>query len=209
MMVGMQADKVLIPAVLVLSLCVLVPPACEEEADLPAVEVPVEEQPAPAASERKLTGPMEGIYKFTDEYGVIHFVDSIEKVPKKYRKRARNPTGGAVSIIPSSSIDELLDKQGIDHRKYRRKGRKGKGSQAKSHGEVYLYTTSWCPACKRAKAFLRREGVKFTEKDVENNRANLEEMLKKSGGARGVPVIDVNGTIMRGFSARALKQALK
>lgn len=34
-------------------------------------------------------------------------------------------------------------------------------------------------------------------------------MLRKSGGYTGIPVIDINGTILRGFSRRAVEKALK
>jgi hypothetical protein len=34
-------------------------------------------------------------------------------------------------------------------------------------------------------------------------------MLLKSGGYTGIPVIDVNGTIIRGFDPAAVERALK
>jgi len=33
-------------------------------------------------------------------------------------------------------------------------------------------------------------------------------MLRKSGGARGVPVIDIHGKVLRGFSQKAVERAL-
>lgn len=151
---------------------------------------------------------MEGVYKYTDEQGVVHYTDSIAKVPARHRKRARHPTGGHVTIVPSTSIDDLLDRHGLDASRYRRRGKKGK-AQVRKHGRVILYTTSWCPACKRARAYLHARDVDFVEKDVERDRAALEEMLRKSGGARGVPVIDVRGTILRGFARGAIERALR
>jgi glutaredoxin len=43
------------------------------------------------------------------------------------------------------------------------------------------------------------------EKDLQGRR----EMLQKSGGYTGIPVIDINGTILRGFSPRAVERVLK
>ncbi len=60
-----------------------------------------------SASERTLSGPMAGVYKFTDDRGVIHYVDHIDKVPPRYRKRAHHPTGGAVTVVPATPIDDL------------------------------------------------------------------------------------------------------
>ena len=84
-------------------------------------------------SDRMLSGPMTGVYKYTDNQGVIHYVDNINKVPKKYRKRARHPTGGAVSIVPSSSIDEVLLKHGITAEQFRRYTKKPPGKKLSSH----------------------------------------------------------------------------
>jgi glutaredoxin len=159
----------------------------------------------PPASKRMLSGPMKGIYKFTDQHGVVHFVDSIEKVPRRYRKRATHPTGGAVTIIPSSPVDDLVRKHGLDKKKYRPSKARARGKRS---GRIVLYTTSWCPACKHARSYLKSRGVGFTEKDVESSRSNLEEMLRKSGGARGVPVIDVHGTVIRGYNRGAIDRAL-
>ena len=163
-----------------------------------------------SASEVNLSGPMTGVYKYTDNKGVVHYVDDINKVPPKYREKATHPTGGAVSIVPSSSIDEVLLKHGITEKQFRRYLRKepGKKSGGGSHGDVIIYTTSWCPACTRARKYLSGKGVSFTEKDVERSKGDLQEMLKKSGGARGVPVIDIHGKILRGFNSRAIDKAL-
>jgi glutaredoxin-like YruB-family protein len=167
------------------------------------------EEELPSVSEKMLSGPMLGVYKYTDNRGVIHYVDSIRKVPRKYRKKAHHPTGGAVTILPSSSIDDLVEKHGLDPKSFQSGSKKSGSKKGQQHGKVVLYTTQWCPACKRARAYLRQRGVAFVERDVERNRSNLEEMLRKSGGARGVPVIDVRGTVMRGFNSHALDQALK
>lgn len=149
-------------------------------------------------------GPMQGIYKFTDNKGVIHYVDSIHKVPKRYRKRAINPTGGSYTIVPATPVDELLEKQGIDAKDYEKKG----PSKSTKHGQVILYSTTWCPYCTKAADYLRKRGVAFVTKDVGKSRSALQEMLAKSGGSRGVPVIDVHGNIIRGFNPRAVDAAL-
>ena len=65
-----------------------------------------------------------------------------------------------------------------------------------------------CPACTRARKYLNSRGVSFTEKDVENSKSNLTEMLAKSGGARGVPVIDIHGKVLRGFNQAAVDREL-
>jgi glutaredoxin-like YruB-family protein len=73
---------------------------------------------------------------------------------------------------------------------------------------VKLYTTSVCPFCHRAKDFLRDNKIKFEEISLENNPKAVKEMIDKSGQT-GVPVIDINGTIIIGFDAEKIKKALR
>lgn len=149
-------------------------------------------------------GPMQGIWRYTDKKGVIHYVDSIKKVPKRYRKRAIHPEGGSYTIVPATPVDDLLEKDGLDANEYAKKG----PAKIKKHGQVILYSTSWCPYCTKAANHLRKRGVAFVTKDVGKSRDNLKEMLSKSGGARGVPVVDVYGKVIRGYSPQAMDQAL-
>jgi glutaredoxin-like YruB-family protein len=167
-------------------------------------------QPADPADLSRIApaGPMLGVYKFEDDRGVIHYVDSLAKVPARYRKKAHHPQGGSYTIVEATPIDELLEKNKIDPRRYQTKGGKPTKVQQRKHDRVILYTTSWCGYCTRARQFLESRQVAFVEKNVERDRAALEEMLTKSGGARGVPVIDVYGTVLRGFSAAQVDQAL-
>jgi glutaredoxin 3 len=160
------------------------------------------------ASDRTLSGPMTGVYKYTDDRGVVNYVDDIAKVPEKYRKRARHPTGGAVSIIPSTSIEEILHKHGITEEQFRKYSGKPLTTKRGSHRDVIIYTTSWCPACTRTRNYLKSRGITYIEKDVEHDKSHLTEMLSKSGGARGVPVIDIHGKILRGFNQAAIDREL-
>lgn len=73
---------------------------------------------------------------------------------------------------------------------------------------VTVYSTQSCPWCARAKEFLKEHKVSFKNVDVGASQKAAEEMVKKSG-QRGVPVIDVNGTIIVGFDEDGLKKALK
>lgn len=73
---------------------------------------------------------------------------------------------------------------------------------------VKVYTTPTCPWCKRTKAFLKENKVKFTEVDVSKNEKAAMEAVKKSG-QRAVPVIDFNGTVIVGFDEEKLKKLIK
>ena len=73
---------------------------------------------------------------------------------------------------------------------------------------VTVYSTNMCPWCVKAKEFLKQNNIAFEEKNVSDNIESLQEMEDKSG-QRGVPVIDINGTIIIGFDRDAIKAALK
>ena len=73
---------------------------------------------------------------------------------------------------------------------------------------VKVYTTPTCPWCKRTKAFLKENKVKFTEVDVSKNEKAAMEAVKKSG-QRAVPVIDFNGAVIVGFDEEKLKKLIK
>ena len=74
--------------------------------------------------------------------------------------------------------------------------------------KVIIYSTKTCPWCAKVKEFLKENKIPFTNKDVGGNQKNATEMFKKSG-QQGVPVTDINGTIIIGFNEGKLKKALK
>ncbi len=73
---------------------------------------------------------------------------------------------------------------------------------------VIVYSAEWCPWCKKTKEFLEENGIKFEEMDIEKTDGAAQEVVKKSG-QRGIPVVDVDGTIMIGFNKPALEEVLE
>lgn len=77
---------------------------------------------------------------------------------------------------------------------------------------VIIYGASWCGPCHQAAAYLKKRGVPFVEKDIEEDRLAAREMQQKlaSAGMRGgsIPVIDVRGKVLVGFDERAMDRAL-
>jgi len=72
---------------------------------------------------------------------------------------------------------------------------------------VKVYSTSTCPWCIRAKQFLKDNNIEFENIDVSSDHAKADEMVKKTG-QMGVPVFDIEGTIIIGFDRDKIKQAL-
>jgi glutaredoxin-like YruB-family protein len=73
---------------------------------------------------------------------------------------------------------------------------------------VTIYTATWCAFCHAAKDYFDKQGVKYTDKDVEHDPTAFNEAVTKSG-QRGIPVIDIDGTIIVGFDRPRLDAALK
>ena len=72
---------------------------------------------------------------------------------------------------------------------------------------VVVYTAEWCVWCHRATDFLKEQGIKFEERDVDRPEYAKEAVAKSGQG--GVPVIDIGGTIVVGFDVGKIKQLLE
>jgi mycoredoxin len=72
-------------------------------------------------------------------------------------------------------------------------------------GEVVLYATQWCGYCVKTREQLASDGVAYREVDIEKD-ANGNALFKSLGG-RGVPLIDIKGTLIHGFDPQAMRAA--
>ncbi len=75
-----------------------------------------------------------------------------------------------------------------------------------------IYGADWCKPCHDAERYLKTLGVAVTKKNVEESRAAQAEMQQKlvrvNKQGAGIPVIDVMGKILVGYSPGSLKQAV-
>jgi len=73
---------------------------------------------------------------------------------------------------------------------------------------IIVYSTPTCPYCNMVKQFLREQNIPFEDVDVTKDEQRLREMVEKSH-QMGVPVIDIDGTIIIGFDKQRIEAALK
>lgn len=73
--------------------------------------------------------------------------------------------------------------------------------------QVIIYTTPTCGFCHMAKEYFKSKGVDFQTKDVTTDAEAYNEILDKSQQL-GVPVIDIDGTIVIGFDRPKIDEAL-
>lgn len=79
--------------------------------------------------------------------------------------------------------------------------------QTQAKANVVLYATDWCGYCKLTRRFLDQKGIPYKEFDIEKD-AEARKAYEALGG-RGIPLIDVNGTLIRGYDPDEILAALK
>jgi glutaredoxin 3 len=65
--------------------------------------------------------------------------------------------------------------------------------------DIVMYSSGWCGYCARARALLERKGVSFREIKVDEDMAERQAMVSRSGGRRTVPQIFIGDRHVGGF----------
>ena len=132
------------------------------------------------------------VYKWTGPDGRTHYGDRPPEDTKKEELRIGVQSfGGPAEIDTWTRI--LKRAPAVDTSK-------------PASSAVTMFSTSWCPHCKRAKAYFAQKGLAFREIDIEASEAGQREF--KSYGGNGVPLIIVGDKRMRGFSPEAMDRML-
>lgn len=129
------------------------------------------------------------IYKWTDAEGKAHFSASKPAHPASIENRQDLEVKS-----PQPAPD--VNKPDGDNK-----------AQAKAP-QVDLYVTSWCPYCKKAMAFLRKNNIAFNSYDIEQDLDAATRKQNLDPGYGGIPLAVINGTTIRGFSESSYQQAL-
>jgi glutaredoxin len=72
--------------------------------------------------------------------------------------------------------------------------------------EVLLYCTPWCPDCRRARAYLKENGIDFVEVDIIRNRAAAERVRGWADGSETTPIFKIGDQVLIGFNRAKLDQ---
>ncbi|MEM7586953.1 MAG: glutaredoxin domain-containing protein, partial [Acidobacteriota bacterium] len=81
-----------------------------------------------------------------------------------------------------------------------------KGATAEEDSKITLYMTSWCGYCRKADKLLKSLDADFVAKDIEKDAKAAREYRSKAGGRSGVPLLDIDGSVVRGYNERAIRQ---
>lgn len=124
------------------------------------------------------------IYKWTDADGKSHFSGSKPAHPASIENRNE--------LEVKSPQPAPADKK----------------AQPAAAPKVDLYVTSWCPYCKKAIAYLRKNAIAFTAYDIEQDLDAAARKKTLDPGYSGIPLAVINGAAIRGFSEDTYQQAL-
>ncbi len=77
---------------------------------------------------------------------------------------------------------------------------------------VTIYGTSWCGACRAARAYFAERKIPFADKDVEQDSAAASELAEKAAKmgipTDRVPILDVRGRLLLGFDPARVEALL-
>lgn len=74
-------------------------------------------------------------------------------------------------------------------------------------GEVILYCTPWCGACRRARNYLDERGVEYVEVNISQDRAAASWVRSWANGNETTPTFNINGTVIVNFDRDRLDEA--
>jgi glutaredoxin len=75
-------------------------------------------------------------------------------------------------------------------------------------GGVVMYCTSWCPDCKKARAWLKDHNITYTEVDITSYPGASEQLRKWTGGPLTTPTFNIDGKIVVDFQVSELTRLL-
>lgn len=63
--------------------------------------------------------------------------------------------------------------------------------------KIIIYSTDWCPDCRRTKRFLDKHGIAYENVDIEQNPEAVDIVERINNGNRSVPtIVFPDGTIL-------------
>ncbi len=147
-----------------------------------------------------------GFFKVVEANGTVRFVSNLSDVPA-----AQRPSAERLDLQPSGGGGESAKRRAptVQAAKQLAAAKLAPpAAVASGNHEVVVYTTSWCGWCKKTLAWLDKKDVAYENRDVETNDAWAEEMHDLTGSG-GVPVIVIDGEVIKGFNQAQMEKLLR
>ena len=149
------------------------------------------------------TGGIKDVYyQYVDDSGTVHFVQNLGDVPARWQSRA-----GRIEVEKTAPVPRRGDPRPATTGRAAAKKSTQRAAAYRTDPEVVVYTTTWCGWCRKTLAFLDERGVRYVNKDIEANDWNRDELIEKTGRT-SIPVVEINGEIIRGYNAERMEQLL-
>jgi glutaredoxin len=138
-------------------------------------------------------------YKYTDAAGQLHIVQTLDRVPPQYRNQLGEIAleGDPLWTRSAAQVPVLRPRAEFAPVERRTLGR---------NSSVVLYYADWCGYCKKARRWLDEHSVVYDLRDIDD--ARYADELREISGSTSIPVLSVDGKIVRGFRPEAYESAL-
>ncbi len=133
--------------------------------------------------------------RYFDSAGSLHMVRGFAQVPAQHRADAVVVGRGNVNVVSIPAPTRVAF-------------RDWKSDPNPNHSEVVLFSATWCGACKRARRHLDRQGVRYEERDIDDDASAKQEVRDVLGGRIAIPLLSVDGRYISGFRPDVYDQAL-
>jgi glutaredoxin len=141
-------------------------------------------------------------YQYVDDSGTVHFVQNQADIPAKWQNKA-----GRIEVEKTASAPGRGGTRPATTRRAAARRPTEKPVAYTRGPEVVVYTTVWCGWCRKTLQFLDERGVTYVNKDIEANDWNRDELIEKTGRT-SIPVVEIDGEIIRGYNAARMEQLL-
>jgi len=172
----------------------------------PAASTPAaSHEPAAASADEAPSGTV--YYRYLEPGGSVRFVARLDDVPAEERAGAKPIEMRMGSDLPHARAREAKAAPAKAPRQPWASASDSPAAAPRSQHEVVVYTTSWCPWCKKTLHWLDEKRVSYVNKDIEANPAWRTELVEKTGRA-SIPVVEIDGQQIRGFDQSAMERLL-
>jgi glutaredoxin len=153
-------------------------------------------------------------YQYIED-GQVRFAEHLDEIPEAWHARA-----GRVEMSsppPTSRAQARASVRVADPEPTRKRREPGmfsarsaagyralpeRGDDPDERPNVDIYTMDSCGYCRAALAYMDRIGQPYTNYDIEDEPAARDAYLELTNGRAGVPVINVEGQVMQGWSQK-------
>jgi glutaredoxin len=194
---------------------------------------------AAAGDSLKFTVDAKVLYTWIKDDGSFQLSEKLEEIPAPSRELVRvvaegqppgSPTHVFVADLRAAKSGDQAEAKPLGRPEWEANGLKFRQAKveplekaadddapapAMAHGKnAIVYGADWCKPCHQAEDYLKKLGMSVVKKDIEEDPSAVSEMRAKLaraglGTSSSIPILDVAGTMLIGFSPRAIDAAIR